>query len=121
MSLFNNLFGFNENALRLLEIIGLDPNNIPRFRDCFYDTEKKLICVHTRTGGGNREEYETENDELAKHPLYSYDDDDDFDSTYANFYFNAPPEFLEEVNGIEPSLLPKEKWDLLFNAMKEKQ
>lgn len=32
---------------------------------------------------------------LPTHPLYIRDQDDDFDSTYATFYFKVPDEFLE--------------------------
>jgi len=61
-----------------------------------------LIVLHTRQGGGNRECYcETgddshepgclaaNNEELESHPQYFRDEDDDFDSTYANFYFRG--------------------------------
>ena len=34
---------------------------------------------------------------LPTHPLYIRDQDDDFDCTYATFYFRVPPEHLEEL------------------------
>lgn len=50
MSLFNNLFGFEDGAALLLSLIELDYVRIPRFRDVYFDKEQELICVHTRTG-----------------------------------------------------------------------
>lgn len=60
-----------------------------------------VVSVSTRQGGGNREcwcdDYENHdsgcleknNEELVAHPNYLSDEDDDFDSTYANFYYSA--------------------------------
>lgn len=60
-----------------------------------------VVSVHTRQGGGNREcycdDYESHedyclsenNDGMTKHPNYLSDADDDYDSTYATFYFDA--------------------------------
>ncbi len=59
------------------------------------------IGISTRQGGGNREcyceEYDSHesyclavnNDELSSHPQYVRDADDDFDNTYATFYFSG--------------------------------
>lgn len=113
MSLYNALFGFNPLAGLLLAMLGLKPDDVPRFRDCYYNGEH--ICVYTRTGGGNRDSYESPerrkanypdlyqtdeevnagpfNRDLRKVPEYVYDDDDDYDSTYATFYFKVPDRF----------------------------
>ncbi len=88
MSLYNMLFGVNKYALPLLTALDLDPANIPRFRDCFL--EKDSIVVLTRTGGGNREHYLEENKVMQDHPNYLYDEDEDFDCTYASFHFSFP-------------------------------
>lgn len=60
-----------------------------------------VVSVHTRQGGGNREcycdDYESHedyclsenNDGMTNHPNYLSDADDDYDSTYATFYFDA--------------------------------
>lgn len=70
-----------------------------------WDNPKFALAAHfhTRNGGGNRECCCTDGshghepgclvlivDRLAAHPAYLYDADDDFDSTYANFYFAVP-------------------------------
>lgn len=120
MSLFNNVFGFISEAALLLNILGMEPDTIPRFRDCFYDTEEHRIVIHTRTGGGNREEYEEENQEMTCHPHYLEDSDDDFDSTYANFYYSVPEEYsdkLKEAFKDRKTITPADKWESLFKAM----
>lgn len=127
MSLYNKLFGFNKLAPALLECLNLDPRDIPRFRDCFIQDD--TIVVHTRTGGGNREEYQKENAKLAKHPDYLYDSDDEFDCTYANFFFRFPKEFKDELERIAEKMkslgvkhyLPSEKWKILLNSIKEEK
>lgn len=60
-----------------------------------------VVCVSTRQGGGNRECWcddeenhdsgclSANNEELVDHPDYLSDKDDDYDSTYANFYYSA--------------------------------
>jgi hypothetical protein len=60
-----------------------------------------VVAIYTRQGGGNREcwcdDYDNHedyclsanNEELTNHPNYLSDSDDDFDSTYATFYFDA--------------------------------
>ena len=139
MSLYNNIFGLGNSASCLLIILGLDMNDIPRFRDCYYDTEKELICIYTRTGGGNRDFYENEetcrdnypeyflgeeehpngpwNDDLRKHELFQSDKDSSYDSTYANFYFKVPEKFLEQFKNLPESLTPEEKWEQLFKNL----
>lgn len=113
MSLYNSLFGVNLLAPMLLAMLGLKEHDVPRFRDCYFDGEN--ICVYTRTGGGNRDAYESPgrrkanypdlyptdeavnagpfNRDLRMVPEYVYDDDDDYDSTYATFYFKVPERF----------------------------
>lgn len=142
MSLYNMLFGFNNQAPTLLACLRLNPNDIPRFRDCFL--QGNTICIHTRTGGGNRDYYENEktcrsnypeyfdgksdmpsgpwNDDLRAHPNYLTDVDDEFDCTYANFFFSFPEDFkadLEAVAAKTENHTPNEKWQLLFKKMDE--
>lgn len=97
MSLYNMLFGTNALADVLLAVIELDRGAIPRFRDCSLNEDGTRVVVFTRTGGGNREAYEEENETLARHPLYLADRDDDFDSTYAYFDFSIPPQFQADL------------------------
>ena len=105
------IFGVNEKYKVFLKCLGYDASDIPRFRDCFLQGDK--IVIHTRTGGGNREDYEDDNDRLAANQYYISDSDDDFDCTYANFYFKFPPEFEEDLKAIsekDTTKTPSEKW-----------
>ncbi|MFA5133067.1 MAG: hypothetical protein WC444_07110 [Candidatus Paceibacterota bacterium] len=83
----------NPSKEDVLKAIGLTESDIPRFRGAGVDGDR--ICVHTRTGGGNREYYAEANNELRKNPYYLCDEDDDFDCTYANFWFKIPEEHKE--------------------------
>jgi hypothetical protein len=114
------VFGFNDKSSFLLDILGLKAEDLPRFRDCFYDNEKNLIILHTRTGGGNREYYELEHEKLSEHPMYINDCDDSYDCTYANFYFKVPDEHVENIKKLfsdETTIEPGQKWKNLFNEM----
>lgn len=141
MSLYNNLFGINEIAPALLRVLGFSHADIPRFRDCFL--HGSCIVVHTRTGGGNRLWYESEekcrkeypeeflsgeapagpwNSDLRKHVCYLKDEDDDFDCTYANFYFSFPKEHEETLTFLaldHQGTPPAERWQALIKSMKE--
>ena len=86
MTMYNMLFGKNPDTKDILAIIGLEEGYIERFRDCWIDIDE--ICVFTRTGGGNREDFP--NVILTSNPYYLYDEDDDFDSTYATYHFRIP-------------------------------
>lgn len=99
MSLYNLLFGKNPSTEIILALIGLKENDVQRFRDCGIDFENKQIFIYTRTGGGNRWDYP--NEKLTSNPYYIYDEDDDFDSTYATYYFKFPPEIEEDINNLQ--------------------
>jgi hypothetical protein len=121
MSLYNMLFGVNQAAPILLAAIGISHAHVPRFRDCFIEGDK--IVIHTRTGGGNREDYEEENGELQANQFYVYDEDDDFDCTYANFYYRFPDEYAAELKAIaekSDSISPSEKWQQLLTSLQPK-
>ena len=118
MSLYNMINGVNPATFFILPMLGeKHPDNYPRFRDCFIgelsnsnendhfgipqkelDTSKKVISVYTRVGGGNREYYAKEINELRSHPDYIKDYDDDFDSTFATFQFSIPKEFENDYD-----------------------
>lgn len=141
MSMYNMMFGTNSRSDVLLACLGISEKDVPRFRDCFLDGDN--IVVHTRTGGGNRDYYESEeecranypeyfdgeddpscpwNDDLRSLPTYLYDEDDDYDYTYANFYFSIPKEFEEDITMIAEGsamLKPSEKWQLLLETLKD--
>lgn len=118
MSLYNNLFRVNPFAGFLLtEVLKLTLDDVPRFRDCF--VHDGCIVLHTRSGGGNREAYKKENDALTERPHYLRNSDDDFDSTYANFYFQFPAEHQEILKDIEekcPVKTPAERWQAVING-----
>ena len=105
MSLYNMMFGSNPLAGITLSALDLTPNDVPRFRDAYFDADENRLVIYTRTGGGNREYYgqpdgyDNEdyegpfNSDLERHPNYLFDEDDDFDCTYAYFYFSIPESF----------------------------
>lgn len=125
MSLYNMLHGFNANAAKLLQSLELDPRTIDRFRDASFAKKDEQFVIHIfcRTGGGNREDYP--NTVLVEHPLYISDEDDDFDCTYAHYYFKVPESVLKEVADqgltmeelVDPETL-KEKTDRVVESLK---
>ena len=123
MSLYNMMCGSNPAAGRLLAAINLDPNTIPRFRDVWINDDMTEITVHTRTGGGNRDDYEEQNDAMAAHPLYLRDCDDDFDSTFADFTFRLPEEekakLLAEIAEANKDTPPEHKEQIMEAITKE--
>ena len=114
--LYNMLFGSNDQAGFLLGLLGKDTGDFGRYRDV-YVTEDHIV-VHTRNGGGNREDYEDVFDEMSTHPWYSHDADDDFDCTYANIYFRVPEDKIQTfVSLLNQGHNPKETWQALFKAL----
>jgi hypothetical protein len=115
MSLYNTLFGMNPDTEKLLSVLGKTAGDFGRFRNVFM--EDGYIVVHTRNGGGNREDYEDVFGEMAEHPWYSHDADDDFDCTYANIYFKIPEgkeETLVALHGFNEGANPSKQWAELF-------
>jgi len=110
--------GVNQATFYILPMLGKNPDQYPRFRDCWAgkannsDTEvdqfgipkkennikEPFITIYTRTGGGNREGYDKENDEMTKMPEYVSDYDDDFDCTFAYWIFKVPERFLVDYD-----------------------
>lgn len=93
MSLYNQLFGTNEDTPILLGMLGVNKDFFYRFRDIFLCNDGNSIKVYTRTGGGNRKEYKENWKEIRNHNLYIKDYDDDFDETYAYIEFNIPEKY----------------------------
>jgi hypothetical protein len=89
----------NVNQEHILNAIGIKYEDIPRPRGVGIDNGK--ILIHTRTGGGNRESYEEQNNFLASNKYYLSDEDEEFDCTYANFWFKIPEELTEELLKLE--------------------
>ena len=120
MSLYNMVFGMNPDSGKLLEILGKTQSDFGRFRNVFM--EDGYIVVHTRNGGGNREDYEYVFEEMSDHPWYSHDADDDFDCTYANIYFKIPEgaeQTLMALRGLDAGDNPSKQWNELFAALGE--
>ena len=115
MSLYNILFGNNPNANDILSLLGKAQGDFGRYRNVF--VEGDYIIVHTRNGGGNREDYEYVFEEMSQHPWYSHDLDDDFDSTYANIYFKVPESVKQELEKLNQGENPKEQWNRLFEKL----
>lgn len=117
MSLYNMIHGVNPMSDLLLASLGLTRGDVGRFRDCYWNGEH--ICVYTRNGGGNREDYDDVFTVLQAHPNYVRDEDDDFDSTYATIYFDPHPamrEALKEVPAADAT--PKQKWESFFDRLR---
>lgn len=139
MGLYNTLFGVNPMSSVLLACLGLKREDVPRFRDAYVSDGK--IVIYTRTGGGNREYYESLesckancpesftgeddpsgpwNDDLRANPHFVSDEDDDFDSTYAYFHFKFPDDYraeLEKMAANTATITPSEKWKVLLENL----
>jgi hypothetical protein len=96
MGLYDVVLGDGQQGKRgrvLLGVLGNPP--AARFRDAWVETGEDpavpVIAIYTRIGGGNRQDYAAEIEQLRAHPAYLRDADDEFDSTYATWYFKAPP------------------------------
>ena len=124
MSLYGLLFGSNNNSEALLKFINCDEDDFGRFRDVF--VEDNHIVVHTRCGGGNREDYEHIFETMQNHPWYSHDRDCDYDYTYANIYFKIPDDQINNFNDLLKTFeqtenvkeTPDKKWENLFEEMR---
>jgi len=87
-------------------ILDADPSDFDRHRSISIDYrnqedeafEKPMICWYGRIGGDNREDHEECIEEIRSHPYYCYDQDSDYDETYALFYFKLPPGALRWYN-----------------------
>lgn len=102
MSLYERLFGENEEAPAILGFAGLTRGMFMRYRDCFLNPEGTIVTVITRIGGGNRNEYRQAHTDIKRHPNYICDYDDAFDSTYCYFEFKVEDKFLETAKKMAP-------------------
>lgn len=93
MSLYNKLFGTNEDTPILLGMIGVNKEYFARFRDVFLCNDGKNIRIYTRTGGANRVEHQENWNKIRNNSLYVRDYDDEFDDTYAYIEFNIPDRY----------------------------
>lgn len=117
MSLYNLIFGANPDTDKILSLLGKTREDFGRFRNVYL--EDGFIVVHTRNGGGNREDYEDVFDEMSEHPWYSHDADDSFDCTYADIYFKVPEnqkDFMA-IRNFHQGEVPSKQWAELFATM----
>ena len=103
MSLYNQLLGVNPLSRGLMQLVDLDLDDFPRFRDTFVvkEGEKLVLGVYTRIGSCYRNEYHEAYEKLEAHPAFVRVADDSMDRTFATFYFELSP---EKVKGIEEVL-----------------
>lgn len=144
MSLYNMMFGYNPYAPILLKILETTPDKVPRFRDCFL-SEAGEIVIHTRTGGGNRDFYDSLeectrnypdhfkdpeppagpwNSDLRQLRGYLRDVDDEYDATYANFYYSVPSKYQEMVDmmkSVGGTVDPTKRWKALMAELDKKK
>lgn len=113
MSLYHQVRGVNLATFLVLPALGKHAEMYPRFRDCF--VRKNRIVILTRTGGGNREDYVKENQEIKDMPGFICDADDDFDSTFAYWEFAIPKEWEKDI-----TLILNGKLNEISQAFKDK-
>ncbi len=97
MSIYNMIGGRHPCAGLCLLLLKLDPGQVPRLRDAWPADDGTKVTVLTRTGGGNREQYTAENEWMRQRPGYLFDDDDEFDSTYAHFHYAVPEKYQADL------------------------
>lgn len=71
------------------------PDDLPRFRDASF-SEAGEIAIYTRVGGGNRNAGFGE-EVFENHPDFLDSEDDEFDSTYATYYFSVPDKWADDL------------------------
>ena len=101
MGLRSSLSNLILSELILQGVLGKTSESFGRFRHLHLD--KDHLVVETRCGGPNREFYQSMYDEMQAHSLFDYYKDDDFDHTYAYFFFRYPPNIAEQIKCIVQS------------------
>lgn len=104
MSMYNNLFGENEDAVPLLGMINCTRNDFQRYRDVYLNKEGTVITVVARIGGGNRPAYRQVFNNMMRHELYIQSYDDDYDKTYAYFEFKVPEKYAATCKLMAPKV-----------------
>ena len=95
--IYNMLFGENEYADQLLDMLGLDKSMFGRYRDCYLNADGTRIIVVTRCGGKDRYEYDDVFARMRDHNNYLGDYDDSIDETYCYFEFGVPVIFQQDT------------------------
>lgn len=105
MSNFYNIInGVSPAAFFIVPMLGMHPDEYPRFRDCFVNDEEhpeydRHIHIYTRVGGNNRGCGYGE-EKLMDHPNFVGTFDDSFDSTYGTYVFSVPEKWKEDFEKI---------------------
>lgn len=102
MSLYNKLFGENENAMALLGMIELTRNDFQRYRDTYLNKSATIITVVARIGGDNRKSHRQVFTNVRKNKWYIRDFDDNFDNTYTYIQFKVPEKYQYTCKKIAP-------------------
>ena len=102
MSLYNRLFGENEEAHILLGFVGLNKGIFMRYRDCYLNPEGTIVTVISRTGGDNRKDYRQSFTDIRRNENYIRDYDYDFDNTYCYFEFRVPDKYKYTAERMAP-------------------
>lgn len=125
MSMYGMVFGQTEYGPALVRLLTLKQDfEVGRYRDAWVeqDGDDLLIRVHTRNGGGNREDYD--DGSMADHPWYVRDADDDYDCTYADWWFRPPLEELDPeirdalVALAQPPVDMGARWNAVIEAIR---
>ena len=98
MSLYNTINGYNLAVFFIAPLLGVHPEEWPRFRDCFSDG--KEIEILTRTG----DEEEWDNKMIYEHPdfkekrpfIQKIGDQEVKDETFALWAFRIPEKWQED-------------------------
>lgn len=125
--MYNMIFPINPDRCgAILGLLGFaKPDEVGRFRDAWVekdsDGKTPIFAVYTRNGGGNREDQAEAITRMQEHPLYLRDADDEFDYTYATFYFRTPEGILEDVdpNDLQDHVDTSQRWLDALDAMKQ--
>lgn len=127
------IFGTNSLAEILLAALEFDLAMIPRLRDAYVvadpdGSDDVRILIYTRTGGGNRAYYDSRNEDnpdgpwnstLREHICYLKDEDDNFDSTYAKFYYRLPDVLVPHTDSLRLMLQssPEDRWKAVMEML----
>lgn len=119
MSLYNQLFGENEDAMALLGMLNLTRNDFQRYRDIWLNKNGTIITVLARIGGNNRKDYRQVFTNIRKNKCFIKDFDDNFDDTYAYFQFKVPEKYKYTCEMIAPKEERLSVGDMFKKEIKE--
>lgn len=98
-SMYNMINGVNPATFLILPMLGKNPNEYPRFRDCKVYSDGQIVVL-TRTGGFNRVDYAEENQIMETMATFINSVDASDDNTYAFWVFEVPEEWKTDFDKI---------------------